>query len=67
MWAAFSVAVLYLAVLGAGVYGEGMNLFEFMAVFPSAMNRPLALRWTPYTIRFILGAFVIYAGAIAMY
>ena len=29
MWAAFSLAVLYLAVLAAGVYEDGMNLFQF--------------------------------------
>ena len=67
MWAAFSVAVLYLAVLGAGVYEDGMNLFQFMAVFPDAMNEPFALRWTPHTVKFMLGALVIYAGAIAVY
>lgn len=67
MWAAFSLGVLYLAVLAAGVYDDGMNLFQFMAVFPDAMNKPFALRWTPYTVKFILGALVIYAGAISVY
>jgi len=67
MWAAFSLAVLYLAVLAAGVYEDGMNLFQFMAVFPDAMNKPFALRWTPHTVKFMLGALVIYAGAIALY
>ena len=66
MWAAFSLAALYLAVLAAGVYEDGMNLFQFMAVFPDAMNHPFSLRWTPHTIKFMLGALVIYAGAIAM-
>lgn len=67
MWAAFSLAVLYLAVLAAGVYEDGMNLFQFMAVFPDAMNRPFALRWRPHTVKFMLGALVIYAGAISVY
>lgn len=67
MWAAFSLAVLYLAILAAGVYEGGMNLFQFMAVFPDAMNKPFALRWTPHTVKFMLGALVIYAGAIALY
>lgn len=67
MWAAFSLAVLYLAVLAAGVYEDGMNLFQFMAVFPDAMNKPFALRWTPHTVKFMLGALVIYAEAIALY
>ena len=67
MWAAFSLAVLYLAVLAAGVYEGGMNLFQFMAVFPDAMNKPFALRWTPHTAKFILGALLLYGGGIALY
>jgi len=51
LWAVFSVVVLYLAVLAAGVYEDGMNLFQFMAVFPDAMNKPFALRWTPWQSR----------------
>ena len=66
MWAAFSVFVLYLAVLAAGVYEDGMNLFQFMAVFPEAMNHPFAIRLTRHTVKFMLGSLVIYAGAIAM-
>ncbi len=67
MWAAFSLAVLYLAVLAAGVYEDGMNFFQFMAVFPDAMNKPLALSWTPHTAKFILGALLLYGGGIALY
>ena len=67
MWAAFSVFVLYLAVLAAGVYEDGMNLFQFMAVFPDAMNHPFAIRWTRHTVKFMLGALTIYGGAIAMF
>ena len=67
MWAAFAVFVLYLAVLAAGVYEDGMNLFQFMAVFPDAMNHPFAIRWTRHTVKFMLGALTIYGGAIAMF
>ena len=59
--------VLYLAVLAAGVYEDGMNLFQFMAVFPDAMNHPFAIRWTRHTVKFMLGALTIYGGAIAMF
>lgn len=67
MWAAFSLAVLYLAVLAAGVYEDGMNLFQFMAVFPDAMNKPFTLRWTPHTVKFMLGSLILYAGGISLY
>ena len=33
MWAALALFILYLAVLAAGVYEDGMNLFQFVAVF----------------------------------
>ena len=67
MWAAFSVFVLYLAVLAAGVYKDGMNLFQFMAVFPDAMNHPFDIRLTRHTVKFMLGSLVIYGGAVAMF
>ena len=66
MWAAFSVFVLYLAVLAAGVYEDGMNLFQFMSVFPDAMNHPFDIHLTRHTVKFMLGSLVIYAGAITM-
>ena len=44
-----------------------MNLFQFMAFFPEAMNKPFALRWTPHTVKFMLGSLALYAGGIALY
>ena len=44
-----------------------MNLFQFMAVLPDAMNKPFALRWTPHTVKFMLGSLILYAGGIALY
>lgn len=41
MWAILALFILYLAALAAGVYEDGMNLFQFMAVFPDAMDTPL--------------------------
>ena len=67
LWAAFSLAVLYLAVLAAGVYEDGMNLFQFMAALLDAMNKPFALRWTPHTVKFMLGSLILYAGGITLY
>ena len=37
MWAMLALFILYLAVLAAGVYEDGMNLFQFMAVFPDGV------------------------------
>lgn len=67
MWAALALFILYLAVLAAGVYEDGMNLFQFMAVFPNAMNAPFSLYWTPHTVKFMLGALLLYVGGIVLY
>lgn len=67
MWAMLALFILYLAVLAAGVYEDGMNLFQFMAVFPDAMNAPISLRWTPHTVKFMLGALLLYVGGIVLY
>lgn len=67
MWAALALFILYLAVLAAGVYEDGMNLFQFMAVFPNAMNAPFSLHWTPHTVKFMLGALLLYVGGIVLY
>lgn len=67
MWAALALVILYLAVLAAGVYEDGMNLFQFMAVFPNAMNSPFSLHWTPHTVKFMLGALLLYVGGIVLY
>ena len=67
MWAALALVILYSAVLAAGVYEDGMNLFQFMAVFPNAMNAPLSLHWTPHTVKFVLGALLLYVGGIVLY
>lgn len=66
-WATFSLVVLYIAVLAAGVYESGMNIVAFMGAFAEAMNRPLSLRWTEHTIKFMLLFLLAYAGAIAFY
>ena len=60
MWAVLALFILYLAVLAAGVYKDGMNLFQFIAAFPDAMDTPFSLRWTPHTVKFMLGALLLY-------
>ena len=67
MWAVLALFILYLAALAAGVYEDGMNLFQFMAVFPDAMNTPFSLRWTPHTVKFMLAALLLYVGGIVLY
>ena len=67
VWAVCSVIIIWLAVVGAGAYEDGMNLMDFMGQFSAALQRPFALRWTPYTVKFILGFLALYACAIGYY
>lgn len=67
MWAAFAVPIVWLAVLLAGRYEEGMTVFDLAAQFSEVMKTPFALRWTPHTGRFIGIFLLLYGGAILFY
>lgn len=44
-----------------------MTLFAWMGRFSAALERPFSVRWTPYTIKFMLAALVAYGASIALY
>ena len=67
VWTALAVPVLWAAVLTAGVYESGMNLFELLGRFTQAGVRPFDLRWTAYTPRFLLVFLLLYGGAVVLY
>ena len=67
MWAAFTVPIVWLAVLMAGCYTPGMTIFDLAAQFSEAMKTPFALRWTPHTAKFIGIFLLLYGGAILFY
>ena len=67
VWAAFAVPIVWLAVLLAGRYEEGMTVFDLAAQFSEVMKTPFALRWTPHTVRFIGIFLLLYGGAILFY
>ena len=67
VWAVSSVLVIWLALVAAGAYTEGMNLFELMDSFTAALSTPFSVRWTEHSARFVVIFLVVYAGAIAMY
>lgn len=53
-WVLLVIPVLWLAALLASGYKDGMTLFDLMAVFPTLMEKPFAIRWTPHTLKFLL-------------
>lgn len=44
-----------------------MTVFDLMGCFSVMLEHPFAIHWTPYTLKFMLGALVVYAFAIVLY
>ena len=66
LWAALTLPVLYLAALLASGYEEGMTVFDLMGRFSELLERPFAIRWTPHTPKFMLGALLIYGFSVVI-
>ena len=67
VWAAFTLPIVWLAVLMAGCYTPGMTIFDLVAQFTEVTKMPFALRWTPHTAKFIGIFLLLYGGAILFY
>lgn len=67
LWAALLVPVLWLAILLAGDYRDGMTVFDLMGHFSSLLEHPFAIRWTQHTTKFMLIALCCYGMAIGLY
>lgn len=67
VWAAFTLPIVWLAVLMASCYEPGMTIFTLMDAFSAAIKNPFSLHWTPYTMKFIGIFLLLYGGAILFY
>ena len=67
MWAALSPLILWLAAIAAYAHEDGMNLFQWMGRFSQVLERPFAIGWTPYTLKYMLGSLLLYGCGIALY
>ena len=67
VWAAFTLPIVWFAVLMAGCYTPGMTIFDLVAQFTEVTKMPFALRWTPHTAKFIGIFLLLYGGAILFY
>ena len=67
VWAAFTLPIVWLAVLMASCYEPGMTIFTLMDAFSAATKTPFSLHWTPYTMKFIGIFLLLYGGAILFY
>ena len=57
LWWAFFLPlpmVWWLALLTAGVWHPGMNLLELLEKLSAAMNSPFAIRWTEFSVRWMV-------------
>ena len=66
LWLLPVPVVLWLAALLATEYKAGMTVFTLMGRFSWLMEHPLSVRWTPYTLKFMLGALIAYGFAVAL-
>ena len=66
-WLPLAVPVLWAGAALASGYREGMTVFDLMGHFSVMLERPFAIHWTPYTLKFMLGGLVVYAFAIVLY
>ena len=66
-WVLLVIPVLWLAALLASGYKDGMTLFDLMAVFPTLMEKPFAIHWTPPTLKFLLIGLAVYGYAVTLY
>ena len=66
-WLLLAVPVLWAGAALASGYREGMTVFDLMGRFSIMLERPFAIHWTPYTLKFMLGALVVYTFAIVLY
>ena len=66
-WLLFALPVLWIGAGLASGYEDGMTIFETLGKFSQWADHPFLLRWTPYTLKFMLGALVAYAFAVVLY
>ena len=66
-WLLLAVPVLWAGAALASSYREGMTIFDLMGRFSIILERPFDIRWTPYTLKFMVVALVLYAFAVTLY
>lgn len=66
-WAILCLPVVYFAMVTASVYIPGENIFALLERFSTMVRRPDLLRWTAYTLRFLLVFLLLYGGGVLLY
>ena len=66
-WLLLAVPVLWVGAALASGYQEDMTIFDLMGCFSIILERPFDIRWTPYTLKIMVVALVLYAFAVTLY
>ena len=66
-WVFLGIFVLWLSAILAYAYEDGKTVFEVMGRFSELLERPLAIHWTPHTLKFMAAGLLAYGFAIVMY
>ena len=66
-WIALALPVMWIGAGMAMGYEDGMTIFELMERFSEWADHPLIMRWTPYTLKFMLIALCLYAFAVVLF
>lgn len=67
LFAVLSVAVVWLALITAGCYEDGVKLFELLGRLTAALNQPWKISINQYSIKFVLVFLFAYAMGVGMY
>ena len=67
LFAVLSVAVVWLALITAGCYEEGVKLFDLLERLTAALNQPWKISTNQYSIKFVLVFLFAYAMGVGMY
>ena len=66
-WIFLALPVMWIGAGMATGYEDGMTIFELMGRFSEWADHPLIMRWTPYTLKFMLIALCLYAFAVVLF
>ena len=67
LFAVLSVAVVWLALITAGCYEDGVKLFDLLERLTVALNQPWKISINQYSIKFVLVFLFAYAMGVGMY
>ena len=67
MFAVGTIAVIWLALMAAQSYYDGVNIFELLERFVGNINQPFYIVFTKYSLKFVGAALLMYAMGIGIY